>query len=91
MGKTLMDYMDKAKGIAIELDPEDMDKVSGGVMTKDEKKLLVSGLKMAKSAGLDLQEVLSYVPTYFKQLSPQHPNVTQSEVISFINSVWPKL
>ena len=41
MEKTLMDYMDEAKGIAIELDPEDMDRVSGGVMTKDEKKLLV--------------------------------------------------
>ena len=91
MEKTLMDYMEEAKGTVVELDPEDMDKVSGGVMTKDEKKLLVGGLKMAKSAGLDLREVLSYVPTYFKQLSPQHPNVTQSEVISFINSVWPKL
>lgn len=91
MEKTLMDYMDKAKGIAIELDPEDMDKVSGGVMTKDEKKLLVGGLKMAKSAGLDLQEVLSYVPTYFKQLSPQHPNVTQSEVVSFIKNNWANL
>ena len=91
MEKTLMDYMEEAKGTVVELDPEDMDKVSGGVMTKDEKKLLVGGLKMAKGAGLDLQEVLSYVPTYFKQLSPQHPNVTQSEVVSFINSIWPKL
>ena len=60
-------------------------------MTKEEKKLLVSGLKMAKNAGVDLQKVLSLVPTYFKQLSPQHPNVTQSEVVSFINSIWPKL
>ena len=91
MEKTLMDYMEEAKGTVVELDPEDMDKVSGGVMTKEEKKLLVSGLKMAKNAGVDLQKVLSLVPTYFKQLSPQHPNVTQSEVVSFINSIWPKL
>lgn len=92
MEKSLQDYIHEAKKNGMmELGLEEMDLVSGGVMTGDEKKQLIAALKMAKAAGVDLNKVLSLVPTYFKQLSPQHPNVTQSEVVSFIKNNWANL
>ena len=86
--EVLKGAMEKA---VFELSPEQMSLVNGGTMTSAEQGMLYSALKAAKASGISMETVIGMVPGYYKALSSQHPNVTQAEVIAYINSVWASL
>ena len=74
--------------VVTELKLDELGLVSGGVMTDSQMDLLRSGLTQAKQSGMTKEEVLRYVPTYYRLLHPQYPNVTLDEVIDYINQNW---
>ena len=79
------------KGVA-ELNPDDMDKVSGGVMTHKEKSTLRYFLRMAKKENkMSMGEVLALVPQLFPIYSKQYPNVTEKDITDYIKAVYPSL
>lgn len=78
------------KGL-VELNLEDMDKVSGGVMTSSDKATLKKYLKMAKDENMSMEDVLSLIPTFFPLYTSQYPNVTIDDVKKYIKKVYPTL
>lgn len=93
MKKTSMDLPQDNQGKPgmIELNLDDMDKITGGVMTSGEKSTLSYYLKMAKDANLTMDQVLAFVPQFFPVYSPKYPNVTMQDVTDYIKNVYPTL
>lgn len=73
-----------------ELDLSQLSEVSGGVIDKNAESKLIEGIKLAKTLGVSLNEVLQQVPSYYSMLHAAFPNVTQDEAINFIKKNWNK-
>jgi len=73
------------------LSNEQLEKVTGGVITAQQQSMLNNVLKQAKASGISKEEVLSLVPSYYNALHNQYPNVTLAELQAYINENWDKL
>ncbi|SCW26814.1 hypothetical protein SAMN02910456_00152 [Ruminococcaceae bacterium YRB3002] len=74
-----------------ELDLDQLDDVSGGVITQKGEKMLRDGLKLAKVTGVSKKKVLELLPEYYNMLHSQFPNTTLKEVETWINKNWDKI
>ena len=77
-------------GDGAELNAEELSSVSGGVIDSSAKEKLIAGIKLAKSTGVSLSEVLAQLPTYYNLMHSAFPNVTQKEAEKFIKDNWSK-
>ncbi len=75
----------------MELSDDELEKVSGGVMTDNEKKLLMFALIEGKRKGLSKDDIMDMVEQYFPQYSPQFPNVEKKDVTDYIKENWDKI
>ena len=75
----------------MELSDDELEKVSGGVMTDNEKKLLMFALIEGKREGLSKDDIMDMVEQYFPQYSPQFPNVEKKDVTDYIEENWNKI
>lgn len=75
----------------IELSDEQLDVVNGGKITPKGEKMLIDGLKLAKTTGVSKAKVLELLPQYFDMLSSQFPGTTMKEVKDYINKNWNKI
>ena len=76
---------------SFELSADQLDDVSGGVITKDGEKKLKDGLKLAKTLGVSKAEVLKQLPSYFDAMHSMFPETTLKEVKDYINKNWDKI
>lgn len=74
-----------------ELSLNELEGVSGGKITQSVKDQIIAGIKLAKSQGMSLNELLGYIPTYWSLLGAAHPETTQAEVTAFIKNNWKKV
>lgn len=72
----------------LELNSEQLGEVTGGKITAEGEKRLVSGLKLAKATGVSKAKVLELLPQYYDQLKDQFPGTTLKEVKDYINKHW---
>lgn len=86
--KNVFDAMFGANGA--ELNVDQLEGVSGGKITNDVKNQIMAGLKLAKSQGMSLNDLLGYIPTYWALMGGSHPETTQAEVTAFIKNNWNK-
>lgn len=73
-----------------ELNPDDLSDITGGKIDKKAENRLIDGIKLAKSTGVSLSEVLKQLPTYYNLLHALFPDVTQQEAINYIKNNWNK-
>ena len=86
--KNLFDAIFGATGATLFL--AQFEGVSGGKITNDVKNQIMAGLKLAKSQGMSLNDLLGYIPTYWALMGGSHPETTQAEVTAFIKNNWNK-
>lgn len=78
-------------GCTGELSVDQLNCVSGGVITKEGEAKLISGLKLAKMTGVSMEKVLELLPTYYNLLHSQFPETTLKEVEKYIRKNWNKI
>lgn len=71
-----------------ELDLDQLNGVTGGVITDSQKATLNSVLKMAKGSGMSLENVMGMIPGYFDSLHNMYPNVTLEEIQDYVTETW---
>ena len=89
--KRLEEIIKKATENMVEITPEQMEAVNGGVITSEQQNLLWSILKTAKNSGYTKNAVLNMVPGFYDTYHSSYPNVTISDITNFINAVWDSL
>ena len=83
-----MEKHDMDKNNMNKLDLDQLDNVSGGVITDSQKSMLNSVLLQAKSTGSGLNDVLGMIPGYYNMLHSLYPDVTLEEVQAYVADVW---
>ena len=74
-----------------ELTSEQLDEVTGGVITSAQAGLLNPVLKNAKASGKTMDEVIALIPGYYQQMHMIYPNVTIDDVEKYVREVWDSL
>ena len=75
-------------GAPQELSMDELEDVSGGVITPEGEAKLRWGLGLAKKQGMTVDDVLALVPQYYDIFHPMFPETTAEEAIDYIKANW---
>ena len=73
------------------LSADDLEKVTGGTISKDAEEKLIWGLGLAKQEGMTMNQVLELVPQYYNIYHILFPDVTIDEAKAYIKANWNKV
>ena len=71
-----------------ELSLEELESVSGGVITAAGEEKLRWGIGLAKKLDMSMEEVLTVLPQYYDFFHPMFPETTAQEAIDYIKKNW---
>ena len=74
-----------------ELNLDQLNGVTGGVITDSQKTTLNYVLKQAKNAKMSLDDVMALIPGYYDTLHSSYPDVTLEEVQTYVSETWDSL
>ena len=75
----------------VSLKDEELENVAGGYLTASQEKMLRDALKDQQDQGVSKEEILKAIPGYYNMLHLLYPNVTQDDVVGFVEDNYGSL